>query len=152
MSFMEDSSTTETSFVTQCDAKESSITQSHETRSTLEEQSKPPEFETYNYDPLPKQCGAIRLLKLVPSKSTDPDVECELITPTKEERETHGYEALSWCWDTEQKTRYLNIRQGGRIYAKYVSPNLHSALRALRRGVDSRFLWIDAICINEEGQ
>jgi hypothetical protein len=151
MSFMEHSPTTETSFVARCDAKASSITQSHETHSTWKEQSKPPEFETYSYDPLPTQCDAIRLLKLVPSKSADPDVECELITPTKEERETYGYEALSWCWDTEQKTRYLIIRQRGRIYAFYVSPNLHSALRALRHRVDCRYLWIDAICINQEG-
>ena len=100
---MEDSSTTDTSFLAKCDAKASSITKSHETRSTRKEHGKLPKFETFNYDPLPKEPDAIRLLKLVPSKSTDPDVECEIITPTKEEREIYGYEALSSCWDTEKK-------------------------------------------------
>ena len=76
---------------------------------------------------------------------TGPDVECELITPTKEEREVYGYEVLSLCWDTEQKTRYVYIHQRGRICVRYISPNLHSALRALRHIADYRFLWIDAI-------
>jgi hypothetical protein len=151
MSFMEESSTIETSFVTRRDAETSDITKSQRTRSTRKKHRKLPEPEMFSYDPLPKQRGAIRLLKLVPSKSTDPNVDCELITPTKEEREIYGYEALSCCWDNEQKTRYVNIRQRGCIYAKYVSPDLHSALKALRHTVDCRFLWIDAICINQEG-
>jgi hypothetical protein len=60
------------------------------------------------------------------------------------------YEALSWCWGTAKPTAYIKIRKGPKIYAKYVPPDLVYALRALRHPRKNRFLWIDAICINQE--
>lgn len=119
--------------------------------------TKPPhEYRSAHYDPLPKKRGAIRLLKLFSSSSNNPYVECELITPKEDSGEledgnTHiQYEALSWCWGTEGKTSYISIRKGQRTYAKYVSPGLFAALRALRHHQKIRYLWVDAICIDQE--
>lgn len=57
---------------------------------------KPTKYETYEYAPLKRRQGAIRLLKLLPSSTQNPDVECELI-PLDDPEKNPGYEALSWC-------------------------------------------------------
>jgi hypothetical protein len=50
---------------------------------------------------------------------------------------------------TVQPTSYINIRKNGRIYSKKVQPDLLAALKALRHPQEDRYLWIDAICINQ---
>jgi hypothetical protein len=60
------------------------------------------------------------------------------------------YEALSWCWGTGDKNRCINIRSNGTNYAKYIGENLFHALKALRRPDKDRYLWIYAVCINQE--
>jgi hypothetical protein len=106
----------------------------------------------YTYDPLPKRRGCIRLLNLFSSSPNNPQIECELITTEFNEKGNtdRKYEALSWCWGTAKHNSYVNIRKGRKIYAKYVSPDLVSALRALRHPRVDRYLWIDAVCINQE--
>jgi Heterokaryon incompatibility protein (HET) len=116
----------------------------------------PPKYMSYHYDKLPRHRGAIRILRLYSSSSNNPQVECELLTPSEESTQnadfsrTIPYEALSWCWGTDPKTKYISIRKGQKTYAKYISPNLFSALRALRHHQRNRNLWIDAICINQD--
>jgi hypothetical protein len=108
-------------------------------------------FTKDKYIPLPKTRGSIRLLKLFPGKFKTEQVDCELIPATLDESNGNKkYEALSWSWGTKQPTSYINIRQNDQTYAKYVSPDLLSALRALRNTRFVRHLWIDAICINQE--
>jgi hypothetical protein len=74
------------------------------------------------------------------------------IDPKKLTRGSIGkeYEALSWCWGIAAPTSYINIRKDGRIYSKKVQPDLLAALKALRDPQKDRYLWIDAICINQE--
>ena len=106
----------------------------------------------YTHDPLPNRRGCIRLLNLFSSSPNNPQIECELITIEFDERGNtdRKYEALSWCWGTAKHNSYINIRKGRKIYAKYVSPDLVSALRALRHPRVDRYLWIDAVCIDQE--
>ncbi|OAG04197.1 HET-domain-containing protein [Paraphaeosphaeria sporulosa] len=102
----------------------------------------------YTYAKIARKRGAIRILKLYPSNPQNPDVECELI-----ESGTDGiekYEALSWCWGKEQKENFINIRQKNKIYVKKVQPNLFEALKALRYRTKDRYLWVDAVCIDQE--
>ena len=109
-----------------------------------------PEYTTNQYDKLPKRKGAIRLLNLLPSITDSSEIHCELITPTKSAKDEVHYEALSWCWGTGDTNRYINIRSKGKNYAKYIAENLFHALKALRRPDRDRYLWIDAICINQQ--
>src|SRR5579871_105924 len=115
------------------------------------------EYRSMHYDPLPKNRGAIRLLKLFSSSSDNPHVECEIITLREDLEENFEdanariqYEALSYYSGAEDKTSYIRIRKGQRTYAKYVSPNLFSALRALRHHQKNRYLWVDVICIDQD--
>jgi hypothetical protein len=57
-----------------------------------------------------------------------------------------SYEALSYCWGepTDIESIYCNGRE------KSVGRNLETALRHLRRTDETRILWADAICINQE--
>lgn len=108
------------------------------------------EYKTYNYDPLPRGRGIIRLLNLFSSENSDVEILCELITPTADEKPQYPYEALSWCWGIAEKTAYIRVQRRQKTYAKYVSPNLVAALKALRHPDRNRYLWIDMICIDQE--
>jgi hypothetical protein len=105
-------------------------------------------YKSEHYEPLPKKRGAIRLLNLMPSRTDNSEVHCQLIAQNIEEGEQHKYEALSWCWGISTETTYINIRSSGTHYTKKVSPNLLAALKALRHPDKDRYLWIDAICID----
>ncbi|KAF2678085.1 HET-domain-containing protein [Lentithecium fluviatile CBS 122367] len=114
-------------------------------------QKKPHKYESFNYEKLPRKTGAIRLLRLVPSSIENPNIECELVLqPIEEDSTPYQYEALSWCWGTDSEKTDVHIRREGRIYRKEVSPNLFAALKALRYTLKDRYLWVDAICINQE--
>jgi hypothetical protein len=117
---------------------------------TKKKSRKQREYKTYNYDDLPRSRGTIRLLNLFSSEESGAGVHCELITPTEDERSKYPYEALSWCWGKAVKTDYIRIQRNRKTYAKYVSPGLVAALKALRHPDRSRFLWIDMVCIDQE--
>lgn len=92
----------------------------------------------------------MRILKLLPSNTQNPEVECELMVQGAE-GVSPVYEALSWCWGTDPTEKYINIRQKQKVYRKYVSENLFEALKALRYEDRDRHLWVDAVCIDQEG-
>jgi hypothetical protein len=79
---------------------------------------------------------------------TDPSLEakgiqCRLHTPYLLCK--GGYEALSYVWgiSTEKKTILVN-----NIDVE-VTPNLEIAIQCIRDKKNSRYLWIDALCINQ---
>lgn len=109
----------------------------------------------YKYEDLRHSRDEMRLLKLIPSSPANPHVECKLMVVPSEIgkllSKTKGkhYEALSWCWGTAQQTASIYLRVKGKMYEKKVQPDLLSALKALRYTHEDRYLWIDAICINQ---
>ncbi|KAI9691560.1 MAG: hypothetical protein M1822_007631 [Bathelium mastoideum] len=96
--------------------------------------------------------GYIRVLQLRAGSFENPDIECELIVQAfdKDKRLEQRFEALSWCWGTAKPTKYLSIHKNKKVYAKWVNAELFSALKALRHPKEHRFLWIDAVSINQE--
>jgi hypothetical protein len=107
---------------------------------------RPPEYTSAHYEPINKNGSYIRVLKLFSSNPNNPQVECRLIQTSLDDEVEHPYEALSWCWGALPETSYINIRKGSKMYAKYVKPDLVSALQALRHYQNDRYLWIDAVC------
>jgi hypothetical protein len=125
--------------------------------SSPQEQNQTP-LPRYKYDPLPDDRRFMRLLVLFPERPDNPQVQCKLIPVNVNfelEQKTNGsskldYEALSWCWGTAEPTSFIEIQKNNLIYSKYLKPDLVAALTALRHPKESRYLWIDAIFIDQD--
>lgn len=64
-----------------------------------------------------------------------------------------GYEALSYVWGPTERKRTIEVELAddlGKAVSMEVTDNLYSALHHLRRESRHRFLWVDAICINQQ--
>ncbi|KAI5917571.1 heterokaryon incompatibility protein-domain-containing protein [Camillea tinctor] len=82
----------------------------------------------------------------VPGFSSRPD-------PRKEEvhDDVPHFEALSYTWGSHKSLKAIFIESPGNLLSKLrVTKNLESALGHLRDNENSRTLWIDAICINQQ--
>jgi hypothetical protein len=105
----------------------------------------------YQYCCLPSPT-AIRLIELLPGKEPDP-ICCALSAVNIED--APPFEALSYVWGDPKTPRPIlcfnhdDISQP-RNSTLQVTVNCWHALRRLRHGDQSRLIWIDAICINQE--
>ncbi|KAI2473329.1 heterokaryon incompatibility protein-domain-containing protein [Annulohypoxylon bovei var. microspora] len=96
------------------------------------------------YRPLRSNNGGaqIRLCSLLPASFESP-LSCHIepfdISPTLE------FEALSYTWGNPKDL--IPIEVNGEMIS--VTKNLATALTYLRKGSSERYLWIDAICINQ---
>lgn len=91
--------------------------------------------------------GTTRLLRLLPSQDEDVEIQCQLLNYSlRPGNKTHLYEALSYTWSGSEKPRsiYVNGHQ------LPVTMNLHAALSQLRNSLLERYLWVDAVCINQD--
>lgn len=105
----------------------------------------------YTYEPL-KDENSVRLLHV--DSVSGQDVHCTLVQgriPT-EQAKGHAYLALSYCWGDEPATQKIHIN--GQSF--FVTPNLLAGLKAIHRykegfnaAVNAAWVWIDAICINQ---
>ena len=101
-------------------------------------------LEPYAYESLPKVESSFRVLELLPGESND-EICANLrvanwVTPPP-------FEALSYAWG--DPTIRAPISCNGRMLK--VTINLRNALKRLRQRDKSRFLWVDAVCIDQEG-
>ncbi|KAL8718324.1 MAG: hypothetical protein Q9225_004521 [Loekoesia sp. 1 TL-2023] len=109
-----------------------------------------PYFELYTYQRILP--GQTRVLALEPSTLHKPPL-CSLMpmaidakAPNGLESMYHGsYEALSYAWGSS-KLESSVICDGKRLR---ITQNLHSALLRLRQADRTRYLWVDAICIDQ---
>lgn len=92
--------------------------------------------------------NSIRLVLLHPGTSSD-TLSCNLITCELDQ--PPDYEALSYTWADENSDRSLTqeIRCGPEYRKIAITKNCEVALLRLRLEDDPRFLWIDALCIDQ---
>ncbi|KAF2788998.1 HET-domain-containing protein [Melanomma pulvis-pyrius CBS 109.77] len=102
-----------------------------------------PALETYQYTSLRPADSTFRLLKLL--KYQSPELECELFQQSLSNNEHVPYEALSYVWGSAELVECI-ILDRKRFW---VTDNLYAALNCLRLRDRDRYLWIDAICINQ---
>ena len=95
----------------------------------------------YHYCPLPSE-KFIRLLELYPGNANE-NIDCTLYQTKLED--APKYEAISYTWgNPANKT---NVLCDSKIIM--VTQNLKDALCRLKLKDESRILWADAICINQ---
>ncbi|KAK5634333.1 hypothetical protein RRF57_010047 [Xylaria bambusicola] len=100
------------------------------------------------FTPLGESRGDIRLISLTPCLDDCRDIEGDLYLVSLEDKPV--YDALSYVWGDSSESEYILVN--GTHYE--VRGNLGGLLRRLRlRPEDeSQFLWVDAICINQENR
>ena len=105
----------------------------------------------YKFCPLPNPSTDIRILKLREGEPKTP-LHCTLTTRPLKSTLHPGYEALSYYWGDGEPTEeiILNTKVKDFPDSFMVRPNLASALKHLRYRDRPRYLWIDAICINQD--
>ncbi|KAI2466478.1 HET-domain-containing protein [Annulohypoxylon bovei var. microspora] len=110
-------------------------------------------MSSYKYQPLrPNQ---IRVLEIEPSSVTN-QVYCRLLTIKPNGSEHHsdnplaarGYEALSYTWG-DPNVKVPIMLDGCRFG---VTQNLAAALEHLRLSSERRYIWVDALCINQDDE
>lgn len=95
----------------------------------------------------------IRLLRVLPSNDSaeadnaNPPICCELSVHRLNYSSTTPYTALSYSWGPELTTPKMLTVNGEAIPAR---KNLLSALHAFRRRGDVGYVWVDAVCINQD--
>lgn len=96
----------------------------------------------YSYEPLTGDTD-IRLLSL--SAGTDEDgLVCDLIICPL--AKCPSFDALSYVWGAAEENHKISC-DGEDLY---ITPNLHQALRQVRRLDTPRWIWADQICINQQ--
>ncbi|EHK19463.1 uncharacterized protein TRIVIDRAFT_2382, partial [Trichoderma virens Gv29-8] len=104
-------------------------------------------MEEFKYPPLNLDKPAIRLLCLHPGNSGV--ISCRLILAELHQRDTMvSYEALSYTWGSPNPTAIIYV-DGCCLRVTY---NLYQALLDLRYQEQERFLWIDAVCIDQKNK
>ena len=107
-----------------------------------------PAITPFSYAELDLNISAFRILTLYPASNKLDDAHCTLSHAIfKTDAETlPEYEALSYAWGDAEEERVIYVN--GNPFG--VTPNLEVALRYLRKPLQSRVLWIDAICIDQK--
>lgn len=117
---------------------------SHQETLTLRSVAPPPPPSADSVYIRPISAKEIRILAVHPGAPTDL-LRCNFhIADLHDQRP--DYETLSYTWGNEQPV--MSITLGAQEYK--VTRTVHSALLALRHPTELRWLWVDALCINQQ--
>lgn len=97
---------------------------------------------SFLYEPLPDDGSQIRLVTILPGKKSEV-LRCTVSNFVL--TEDLQYEALSYVWSDPTTTNPILLSGHG----FEITTNPEAALRSLRYEDVERWLWIDAICINQ---
>ncbi|KAL5947227.1 hypothetical protein ACKVV1_000301 [Pyricularia oryzae] len=109
-----------------------------------------PVFNRYRYERLCAR-DEIGLLALDPAKRRDTPLSASLVHRRRSEA-IEEYSAVSYVWGQEKSIRSLEISDGSDTSYLRITPTVDVLLRYLRKTKKLRYLWIDAICLNQEDE
>ena len=111
-----------------------------------DEERQPYGYTPLSTDPTRKE---IRLLEILPSDSRFHVVYCKIHHVPLHGPELRPYEALSYCWGGSSLGRWIAIHGDAGMRYLNITDNLYFALWRLRDASQSRWMWIDAVCIDQ---
>lgn len=109
-----------------------------------------PVFNAYHYQPLDGN-DEIRLLCLNPAKNKTVPLSCSII-PYRRASQTRQYSAVSYVWGKAEPTHRLEITHNDDTSYLKITATVDIMLRHLRARRQVRFLWIDAISLNQDDE
>jgi hypothetical protein len=109
-----------------------------------------PVFNKYYYEPLCAE-DAVRLAVLDPAAGETTPLSCSIIQ-RRRSAQTLDYIAVSYVWGKPEFSRNLEIRCDGDTSYLKITPNVDTLLRRLRASKKPRYLWIDAVCLDQENE
>ncbi|TGO06908.1 hypothetical protein BTUL_0401g00010 [Botrytis tulipae] len=107
-----------------------------------------PVFNKYQYKPLCTEEEA-RFIILEPVKNNKDPLSCSV---AQCQRSANGLEycAVSYAWGEPELSENLEINNDGDTSYLRITPNVNALLLQLRACNVQNYLWIDAICINQD--
>lgn len=109
-----------------------------------------PVFNKFHYEPLSAE-SAIRLIVLPRATNYWSPLTCEIIEE-RQPAQHPGYSCVSYAWGERQFSRTLEVKHDGDVSYLRVTPTVDTMLRHLRKPNKLRYLWIDAISLNQEDE
>lgn len=108
-------------------------------------------MELYKYEPLTNETS-IRILALQPCLSYDAELRCDLVHSDRDTipqgtAQVPHYEPVSYVWGSDPAFSHTLITTDELRIP--ITANVDEILRVLRKPTKTRFLWIDAICLNQ---
>lgn len=109
-----------------------------------------PHVQPYVYAALPSPTHT-RLLHIKPANDTTAALCCHIHCVDLHDPDTPLYDAISYTWGGEVFSQVLWVDdESSQPSQIYITANLSDALRKFRRRDVSRFVWADAVCINQQ--
>lgn len=98
--------------------------------------------KTYQYEPLLDR--EIRLVKICPETMTM--IRCEIETTSLDK--PRKYIAVSYAWGDADNTQEIKVNKA----PVPIAVSLHGALDALRKPDEPTYVWVDALCIDQQNK
>lgn len=99
----------------------------------------------FSYEPLPSR-DHIRALELQAEKDESAALSCHLRYVRIDDEDRLPYVALSYTWGSAEFSEAILVNDT----IAYITPNLAGALRRFRTMSCIRWIWVDAVCINQK--
>lgn len=105
-----------------------------------------PAFNGYQYEPLCAEDEA-RFIVLEPAKDSRDPPSCSIVQCRR--AKSLEYSAVSYAWGELEFSQNLEIKCDGDTSYLRITANVNDLLRRLRACNVQKYLWIDAICLNQ---
>ncbi|KAF3052183.1 hypothetical protein E8E11_007484 [Didymella keratinophila] len=103
----------------------------------------------YEYEPLSSPERNIHIAVLQPALRFKAGLKIKFVI-RKLKVEKPAYEALSYVWGSEKSLSTVEVDSSGEMSVISITQNLDVALRYLRFTEEPRYIWVDALCINQK--